>query len=107
MLPLSARLRSLAFLCISLWYHTVRRGTWDYVIVQSTLQTQLGIWVHVIFPTGQHWDFYTNTDNSGRWAVRFKIPRHGISRHSNQAYVTFQLWHGNHTTQAFMDFILV
>ena len=106
-LPLSAHPKNLNFLWISLWYHTARQGTWDYVIVQSTLKSQLGIWVHVIFPSGQHWDFYTLTDHSGRWAVKFNIPRHSVSPHSNQAYVTFQLWHGKQTTQSFMDFTLV
>jgi hypothetical protein len=58
-LPLSVHPQYLSFRWVSLWYHTVRHGTWDYIIVQSTLQTQLGIWVHVIFPNGVHSDFYT------------------------------------------------
>ena len=106
-LPLSAHPKNLAFRWISLWYHTVRQGTWDYVILQSTLHTPLGIWVHVIFPNGQHWDFYTNTGRRGRWAVRFSIPRHAANKRSNQAYLTFQLWHGKQTTQFFMAFTLV
>jgi hypothetical protein len=99
--------KSLNFRWVSLWYHTVRQGTYDYVAIQSTLQVQLGIWIHVIFPNGKHLDFYTNTDNNGRFATRFNIPRHGTSNHSNQAYVTFQLWHGSFTTQSFLDFTLV
>lgn len=106
-LPLSAHPSFLNFSWVSLWYHTVRQGTWDYVTVQSTLKTQLGIWVHVIFPSGLHADFYTETDHNGRWSVKFTIPKRGISKHSNQAYITFQLWHGKQTTQQFMDFTLV
>jgi len=106
-LPLSAHPRNLTFRWVSLWYHTVREGTWDYMVVQSTLQTQLGVWAHVIFPNGQHWDFYTATDNNGRWSVRFNVPARSVTAHSNQAYVTFQLWHGNQTTQSFMNFTLV
>jgi hypothetical protein len=106
-LPLSEHSSFLNFRWISLWYHTVRQGTWDFVILQSTLVTRLGIWVHVIFPNGLHLDFFTATNGSGRWFIRFNIPRRAISRHSNQAYVTFQLWHGNQTTQNFMTFTLV
>lgn len=106
-LPRSSHPKNLSFQWVSLWYHTVRQGTWDYVSIQSTLHTQLGIWVHVIFPDGERVDIYTNTNNSGRWGVRFEIPQHGINSHSNQAYVTFQLWHGQQTTQSFLDFNLV
>ncbi|MBV9279538.1 MAG: hypothetical protein JOZ41_05615 [Chloroflexi bacterium] len=106
-LPPSAHPSTLGFRWVSLWYHTVRQGTWDYVILQSTLQTQLGIWVHVIFPNGRHWDFYLATDHSGRWSVRFTIPGGSISRHSNQAYIAFQLWYGSETSQSFMNFTLV
>jgi hypothetical protein len=106
-LPLSEHPQNLNFRWISLWYHTVQQGTWDYVVVQSTFLTQLGIWVHVIFPNGLHYDFYTLTDHNGRWAVKFNVPSRSVSRHSNQAYITFQLWHGRQTTQGFMDFTLV
>lgn len=106
-LPLSAHPRNLTFQWTSLWYHTVRQGTWDYITVQSTLKTRLGIWVHVIFPSGYHWDFYRETDSNGKWSVKFTIPRGSASKRSNQAYITFQLWHGKQTTQSFMDFTLV
>lgn len=106
-LPLSAHPHNLSFRWVSLWYHTVRQGTWDYLDIQSTMSTQLGVWVHVIFPSGQHYDYYTVTDHNGRWSMKFTIPKQSTSRHSNQAYITFQLWHGKQTTQAFVDFTLV
>jgi len=105
-LPLSAQPSNLTFRWVSLWYHAVRQGTWDYISIQSAYQTTLGIWVHVIFPNGQHWDYYTNTDHNGRWGVKFTIPNRSVSRHSNQAYITLQLWHGKQTTQSFIDFTL-
>ena len=107
MLPLSAQPKSLTFQWVSLWYHTVRQGTWDYVEIQSGLKTSLGIWVHVIFPSGQHLDYYKNTDQNGHWAIRFSIPKRSVSSHSNAAYIAFQLWHGNQTTQSFLNFTLV
>jgi hypothetical protein len=85
----------------------VRHGTYDVIKIQSTLKTTLGIWVHVIFPSGQRHDFYTNTDGSGSWSTKFTIPNNAISRHSNQAYITLQLWHGKQTTQSFLNFTLV
>jgi hypothetical protein len=106
-LALSMHPAGLNFRWVSLWYHTVRQGTWDVIVLQSTLQTQLGIWAHVIFPNGLHYDYYTNTDNNGQWKVRFNVPARAASSHSNQAYVTFQLWHGKQTSQSFMDFTLV
>ena len=106
-LPLTAHPQNLQFQWVSLWYHTVRQGTWDYIDIQSTLHVQLGIWVHVIFPNGYHADYYAGTNNSGHWSVKFAIPRRAMSSHSNQAYITFQLWHGKQTTQSFMDFSLV
>jgi hypothetical protein len=106
-LPFSAHPSNLNFRWTSLWYHTVRHGTYDVIKIQSTLQTTLGIWAHVIFPSGQRYDYYTNTNSSGLWSVKFTIPNSAISRHSNQAYITLQLWHGQQTTQAFLDFTLV
>jgi hypothetical protein len=106
-LPFSAHPSNLNFQYTSLWYHTVRHGTYDVIKIQSTLKTTLGIWAHVIFPSGQRHDYYTNTDSSGLWSVKFTIPNSAISKHSNQAYVTLQLWHGQQTTQSFIDFVLV
>jgi hypothetical protein len=106
-LPFSAHPSNLNFRWTSLCYHTVRHGTYDVIKIQSTLQTTLGIWVHVIFPSGQRHDYYTNTDGSGQWSVKFTVPNNAISPHSNQAYITLQLWHGHQTTQAFLDFTLV
>jgi hypothetical protein len=106
-LPLSAHPSNLNFQYTSLWYHTVRRGTYDVITIQSTLNTTLGIWAHVIFPSGQRHDYFTNTDGSGRWSIKFTIPKNAVSKHSNQAYVTLQLWHGQQTTQSFIDFTLV
>lgn len=106
-LPLSSHPKYLGFRWVSLWYHSVRQGTWDYVSIQSTSTTQLGIWVHVIFPNGKHWDIYTLTDHNGHWGARFAVPRQSASRHSNQAYIAFQLWHGKQTMQSFLNFVLV
>lgn len=106
-LPFSAHPSNLNFQYTSLWYHTVRHGTYDVIKIQSTLKTTLGIWAHIIFPSGQRHDYYTNTDSNGLWSVKFTIPNSAISQHSNQAYVTLQLWHGQQTTQSFIDFVLV
>lgn len=106
-LAMSSHPTTLNFHWISLWYHTVRQGTSDRVIIQSTLHTRLGIWVHVIFPSGRHIDFYEQTNGHGRWSTWFSVPHNSRTRHSNHAFITFQLWHGKHTTQHFMSFWLV
>jgi hypothetical protein len=106
-LPLSRHPSYLTFRQVSLWYHTVRQGTWDVIAIQANPTTTLGIWVHVIFPSGGHHDYYANTDSQGKWQVKFTIPRGSASRKSNRAFVTLQLWHGKQTTQSFMGFTLV
>jgi hypothetical protein len=106
-LALTAHPSNLNFQWTSLWYHTVRHGTWDEVVIQSTLKTTLGIWLHVIFPSGVRHDYYTNTNGSGYWSVKFSIPSNALSPHSNQAYITMQLWHGKQTTQSFINFTVV
>ena len=85
----------------------MRHGTYDVIAIQATLKTTLGIWAHVIFPSGQRHDYYTNTDANGHWSTKFTVPNSAISKHSNQGYVTLQLWHGQQTTQAFIDFTIV
>jgi hypothetical protein len=106
-LPQSAHPRNLGFKRISLWYHTVRHGTFDVLVVQAKPHTQLGIWTHIIFPNGKHLDYYKNTDSNGAWQVQFPVPRGAVSKSANQAYITFQLWHGNQTMQAFLTFTVV
>lgn len=100
-------IRGFGFKWISLWYHTVRQGTWDRVVVQGMPHTQLGVWAHVIFPNGFHYDYYTNTDHNGQWAQTFSVPKGTTTRYSNQVQVQFQLWHGKKTVKTFMRFTLV
>lgn len=95
------------FKYVSLWYHTVREGTWDYLNVQSTIKATQGIWTIVRFPNGTHLAYYTNTSSSGNWQQRFNIPRDAIGRHSNIGIVTLQLWHGNRTAKYFVRFTVV
>jgi len=48
-----------------------------------------------------------NTDSHGLWQKTFGVPRDAISRYSNQAHLTFQLWHGKHTYRSFTSFNVV
>ncbi|GAC1473074.1 MAG: hypothetical protein PVSMB7_26540 [Chloroflexota bacterium] len=61
----------------------------------------------MIFPSGVRHDYYTNTDDNGHWSVKFTVPRKALSNHSNQAYTRMQLWHGEQTTQSFMEFTVM
>lgn len=99
--------KGLGFRWISLWYHPVRAGTWDYLDIKVRPSKQIGIWVQVIFPNGKHYYYYEQTDNHGRWQKRFDIPRDAISRNSNQADITIQLWKGSKTVRSFLSFTLV
>ncbi|MGI8827839.1 MAG: hypothetical protein ACR2JC_19855 [Chloroflexota bacterium] len=98
---------NVGFRYISIWYHQVRRGTFDHIEAQASRHVTHGIWVHVYFPTGQHLDYYQNTDGTGHFVKEFNIPSNSISRYSNQAVVTFQLWSGRNTRKNFLTFNIV
>jgi hypothetical protein len=65
------------------------------------------IWVHVIFATGLHLDFYEHTNNRGLWSKSFTVPVDSISHYSNQAIVTFQIIHGNRYAKSFVAFNVI
>jgi hypothetical protein len=82
-------------------------GTMETIQAQASPRVQQGIWVHVIFASGYHLDYYQNTDNSGFWRTSFRIPGNSTSRYSSQAIVTFQLWHGKATAKSFETFTVI
>lgn len=105
--PALPKANGVGFQWISLWYHVVRHGTWDEVVVQGTPHVTYGIWVHVIFANGRHYDYYQNTDSNGQWRTRFNIPNNVNTRYSNQARVEFQLWRGSKTVKTYVTFTVV
>lgn len=105
--PALPKTGDVGFQWISLWYHTVRRGTWDEIVVQGTPHTTYGIWVHVIFANGRHYDYYQNTDSNGQWRARFNIPHDTNTQYSNQASIQFQLWHGHHSVKTYITFTVL
>jgi hypothetical protein len=92
---------------VSIWYHAVRVGTYDHVVVQSTVKSTLGIWVHVSFPSGMHHSYFENTDRLGHWEKTFSVPPGANSIYTNRALVTFQLWRAKKTVKDFLPFYLV
>lgn len=99
--------RHTSFSYVSVWYHIIRIGTIEHLQVQAKGHNSHGIWVHVIFGSGAHLDYYENTDNNGFWQKDFRIPRNSNSRYSRQAVVTFQLWKGSATAKTFDTFVVV
>lgn len=97
----------LYFRYVSLWYHTVRLGTYDHLDVQGNPKTTLGIWVHIYFPNGSHLDYYQNTNSHGRWQKTFTIPGNALGANNNSVFVTFRLWHGGKSVKEFLRFSLV
>ncbi|GAC1401579.1 MAG: hypothetical protein NVSMB52_15400 [Chloroflexota bacterium] len=92
---------------VSLWYHTVRQGTFNYVDVQGSPRTQLGLWAHVYFPSGKHYDYYVTTDRHGHWSKRFGVPLHTKTSLSDRVLVTLRLWHGAKSKKTYMVFTLL
>lgn len=96
-----------AFQYASIWYHTIRIGTVEHLQVQAKAANAHGIWVHVVFGSGFHLDYYENTDAHGFWQKEFVVPGAGIGRYSRDAVVTFQLWKGLKSTKTFDTFTVV
>jgi len=101
------RAASTAFSYTSVWYHVIRMNTVETIQAQAVPRAQQGIWVHVLFASGNHLDYYQNTDKNGFWQTSFKIPTNSVSRYSSEAVVTFQLWHGKATAKSFETFTVI
>jgi len=97
----------ITFSYVSVWYHIIRVGTIEHLQVQANGYNSYGIWVHVIFGSGAHYDYYEKTKSNGFWQKDFQIPRNAVGRFSRQAVVTFQLWKANATAKTFDTFVVV
>jgi hypothetical protein len=85
-------------------FKTVHVGDWDQVSLLANRKDRYGVWVHVIFSTGLHLDYYEMTDANGFWTKRFVIPADSIGAYSNQAVVTFQLVKYHRFDKSFLTF---
>jgi hypothetical protein len=74
---------------------------------QGKPHAKMGIWAHVNFPSGLHFDYYQQTDSHGHWLKRFNVPRNAFNRRSTRAVITLQLWHGNKTRKNFVNFTVL
>lgn len=97
----------LHFKSVTLWYHTVKAGTYDHVTVQASQRRRLGIWLLILFPSGVTKTYYEDTDRNGFWQKTFPVPRSAWNRKSTQAVLTLQLWRGNRTAKNFVSFYVV
>jgi hypothetical protein len=89
------------------WYHFIRVGTQEVIVVQAKKHVQHGIWLTVRFPSGRYFAYYTNTDRKGFWSTRFTVPANAKSKFTNEAVVTAQLWYRNTTTKSYGTFFVV
>lgn len=96
-----------AFRWISVWYHVVRRGTYDVVELQARNSSTHGIWMHVYFPYGKPLAYYTNTNSRGFWHQLFRVPRSAWTKVNNQAVITLRLWKGRTHRDAHKTFVIV
>jgi hypothetical protein len=97
----------LGYRYISIWYHTMTEGTREHVVVQSTIQTTQGIWVHVWFPAQGSYAFYENTDSAGMWSKWFLVPKGSSNAGNHVALITFRLWHGSSNIKEYQHFSIV
>lgn len=92
---------------VSVWYHYVRKGTFEHLEVQANRHTKFGIWVHVVFPSGVSYAYFQKTDANGHWRVSFAVPTNSGSPYTKRAVVTLQLWHGKQTDKEFAFFTVI
>ncbi|MGH2441840.1 MAG: hypothetical protein ACRDFX_01585 [Chloroflexota bacterium] len=97
----------LAFKRAYLWYHTVRVGTWNHVVVQANHHRKFSISMHVIFPAGRDLHFAGKTNKKGHWEKRFSVARGTIGRYSHQALVILELHRGLTSKRTSLQFTLV
>ncbi|MGH2441787.1 MAG: hypothetical protein ACRDFX_01320 [Chloroflexota bacterium] len=104
----SSHHNSFGYRYISIWWHTVRVGTAEHLVVQASLHTQQGLWVHVWFPSGQgNLAFYVQTDGYGHWQKQFPVGTNTYTGGNNHVLVTFRLWHGKSSRRYYGGFSLV
>jgi hypothetical protein len=91
-----------------LWYHNVRLGTSNHVVVQASRRKQYDVNLHVIFPAKGH-DLHVtgHTDKNGHWEKTFAVGRHTDSSASHEVLVLVQLQHNLSTKLATLSFTLV
>jgi hypothetical protein len=95
------------FSYVSVWYSTIHIGDMQHVQIQAKSHSKQGIWTIVQFATGQLISYYVETDSKGFWQADFTVPTDTISKYTPQAVVTFQLWKGSSTDQAFATFSVI
>jgi hypothetical protein len=105
--PKPAKKYRAGFSYLSVWYHFIRVGTQETIVVQAKKHIAHGIWLTVRFPSGRYIAYYTNTDKNGFWSTRFTVPRKGLGKFTSEAVVTAQLWYKNTTAKSYATFILV
>ena len=71
-------------------------GTRETLSVHAGFAGRQKLLVTVYFATGLEITFHAHTNAHGDWRASFTIPRDTISRYSNVAVVTFELFK-NHT----------
>ena len=93
----------------SVWYHVIHVGDIEHLQVQAKQRSKHGLWVNVIFATGFSINYFVDTDKHGFWQTSFTVPTasFSISRFTNQAVVTFQLWKGHFTTKTWETFAVI
>jgi hypothetical protein len=101
------RHRKFGFRYISIWYHAVRVGTANHLVVQARRRTTQAIWVHVWFPAGPPQAYYENTNRHGHWEKDIPIPSNTLRNGNNHVLVTFRLWHGRQSRERFSGFTLL
>jgi hypothetical protein len=71
----------------SLWYGTVRAGTFDHVSIQTNKKMRLPVTLRVTFPSGKSELFRGFTTANGGWSLTFSVPASAVSRSNSFARI--------------------
>jgi hypothetical protein len=106
--PTSPVAKSFKIKSAYLWYHAVRMGTSNHVVVQANHHRRYSVSMHVIFPSAGHDLHLTGRTNKlGHWEQTFAVLRGTDSRSSHQVLVIVQLQQGLVSKRVTLNFILV
>lgn len=97
----------LRFRSAYLWYHFVRVGTHNRVVIQANHRQHFDVSLHVIFPAGHDLHYLGHTDKRGHWGKTFAVSPGTISRVSRTALVIVELRHNLTTVTTALSFTLV
>ncbi len=96
----------LKFKWTSIWYHTVRVGTFDHLTIQTNKKLRLPATLAINFPSGRSVLLRGRTTVRGRWDITFPVLASAFSRVNHVAHLVVTV-RRNHVAVADLFFYVI